>query len=148
MPDLEKVLLGQAPLKEAIRPSRIPGVDVLGMAQGTSHASELAGLAKFDELLNQVREGYDFVIVDSAPVNQASESALIARRCDAAIMVLRERRTSRGAAQAASRRLEGMGARVLGTVLNAVEGPENAYGYYGYYYSYYKPRTEGESPKS
>jgi capsular exopolysaccharide synthesis family protein len=148
LPDLQKVLLGEANLSDAIRPSRIPGVDVLGLAQGTSRAAELAGLPRFDEIFRKVREGYDFVIVDSAPVNQASESALIARRCDACIMVLRERRTSRSAAQAARRRLSGMGSRVLGAALNAVEGPESAYGYYGYYYSYYKPRLENENSKS
>ena len=59
-------------------------------------------------------------------------------------MVLRERRTSRGAAQASRRRLAGMGVRVLGAALNAVEGPETAYGYYGYYYSYYKTRDKDE----
>jgi hypothetical protein len=53
-----------------------------------------------------------------------------------------ERRTSRGAAQASRRRLSGMGVRVLGAALNAVEGPENAYGYYGYYYSYYKTKDD------
>jgi len=53
-----------------------------------------------------------------------------------------ERRTSRGAAQASRRRLAGMGVRVLGAALNAVEGPETAYGYYGYYYSYYKTKDE------
>jgi capsular exopolysaccharide synthesis family protein len=141
LPDLGAVLNGQGTLAQAIRPSRIPGVDIVGMAAGTSHASELAGSARFEEIFRTIRAGYDFVIVDSAPVNQASESALIARRCDAAVMVLRERRTGRGAAQAARRRLSGMGIRVLGAALNAVEGPENAYGYYGYYYSYYKPRT-------
>lgn len=139
-PDLEKVLRGEAALGVAIRPSRIPGVAVVGMARGTGHASELAGSPRFEEALKAARAGYDYVIVDSAPVNQASESALIARRCDATILVLRERRTGRGAGQAARRRLEGMGIRVLGAVLNAVEGPEGAYGYYGYYYSYYKPR--------
>src|SRR5204863_9362897 len=108
-PDLEAVLRGTARLEQAIRPSRIAGVDILGMGKGTSQASELAGSPRFDEILHQVREGYDVVIVDSAPVNQASESPLIARRCDAAIMVLRERRTSRAAAQAANRRVRSMG---------------------------------------
>jgi succinoglycan biosynthesis transport protein ExoP len=143
-PDLEKVLRGEAQLRDVIRPSKIPGVDLLGMDKGTSHAAELAGAPRFEELFRAIREGYDFVLVDSAPVNQASESALIARRCDRALLVLRERRTGRGAAQAARRRLEGMGIEVLGAVLNAVESPETAYGYYGYYYSYYnyyKPRT-------
>jgi succinoglycan biosynthesis transport protein ExoP len=142
MPDLGSVLKGEAKLEDAIRASKIPGVDVVGMASGTSHAAELAGLPAFDEIFKTLRQNYDYVIVDSAPVNQASESALIARRCDAVVMVLRERRTSRGAAQAARRRLMGMGVRVLGAALNAVEGPESAYGYYGYYYSYYKPREE------
>ena len=117
------------------------------MAKGTSHASELAGSPRFDDILRKIREGYDFVIVDSAPVNQASESPLIARRCDAGILVLRERRTGRGTAQAANRRVKSMGIRLLGAVLNAVEGPETAYGYYGYYYSYYKTREE-ESRKA
>jgi len=140
LPDLGSVLRGEAALEAAIHASTIPGVDVVGMASGTSHAAELAGLPTFEELFKALRRGYDYVLVDSAPVNQASEAALIARRCDAVIMVLRERRTSRGAAQAARRRLAGMGVRVLGASLNAVEGPESAYGYYGYYYSYYKPR--------
>ena len=143
-PDLGSVLKGEAQLRQAIRPSKIPGVDVVGMASGTSHAAELAGLPAFDEIFRQLRQGYDYVIVDSAPVNQASESAMIARRCDAVVMVLRERRTSRGAAQASRRRLAGMGIRVLGAALNAVEGPETAYGYYGYYYSYYKTRDKDE----
>jgi Mrp family chromosome partitioning ATPase len=142
MPDLGAVLRGEASLSQAIRPSKIPGVDVVGMATGTSHAAELAGAPAFDDIFKTLRQGYDYVIVDSAPVNQASESAMIARRCDAAIMVLRERRTSRGAAHAACRRLDGMGVRVLGAALNAVEGPESAYGYYGYYYSYYKPHED------
>ena len=57
-------------------------------------------------------------------------------------MVLRERSTSRHAAQASRKRLDGMNARILGTVLNAAEGPENAY---GYYYSYYKPTDARKS---
>ncbi|HZE99104.1 MAG TPA: polysaccharide biosynthesis tyrosine autokinase, partial [Planctomycetota bacterium] len=142
LPDLGAVLNQGADFRAAVRPSKIPGVDVVGMAAGTSHAAELAGSPAFDEIFKQVRQGYDYVIVDSAPVNQASESALIARRCDAVVMVLRERRTSRGAAQASRRRLAGMGVRVLGAALNAVEGPETAYGYYGYYYSYYKTRDD------
>ena len=96
-PDLEKVLKGEATLAQAIRRSRIPGVDVVGMAKGTSHASELAGSARFEEAMRAARVGYDVVIVDSAPVNQATESGLIARRCDATVLVLRERRTGRGA---------------------------------------------------
>jgi capsular exopolysaccharide synthesis family protein len=147
IPDLGSVLRGEADLRQAIRPSKISGVDIIGMAAGTSQAAELAGTQAFEETFNKLRGGYDYVIVDSAPVNQASESAMIARRCDAVVMVLRERRTSRGAAQASRRRLSGMGVRVLGAALNAVEGPENAYGYYGYYYSYYKPKEEKDKKK-
>jgi Mrp family chromosome partitioning ATPase len=69
--------------------------------------------------------------VDSAPVNEVSEAALVARRADGVVLVVRQGRTGRGAAQAARKRLAGMGVPVLGGVLNGASGAA----VYGYYYS-------------
>ncbi|KAF0245193.1 MAG: capsular exopolysaccharide family [Planctomycetota bacterium] len=136
-PGLSEVLAGKADLKSAARPSVIPGVDIVGVRTGVSSAAELASSPRFAEALKSARETYDFVILDSAPVIQASESALIARRADAAILVLREGRTGRGAARAAKNALIEMGVTVLGAVLNAAELNRGAYGYgYGYGYGY------------
>ncbi|MCC6738885.1 MAG: polysaccharide biosynthesis tyrosine autokinase [Planctomycetia bacterium] len=132
-PGLGDVLSGKADVKSAARASAIEGVDIVGVRAGTSSAAELASSPRFAEALRQARDTYDFVILDSAPVIQASESALIARRADAAVLVVREAKTRRSAAFAAKEALLEMGVSVLGAVLNAAEPRRGGYGYgYGY----------------
>ncbi len=140
-PGLEKVLSGESTLDQAVSSSAVPGVDVVGAREGTTGAAELASSPRFAAAIAEARSKYDFVLIDSAPVIPAAESAQIARRADAALLVVREAQTRRGVAQLAKRRLEGMGVRVLGAVLNCAVPHGGAYGYgYGYYYSSYYTR--------
>jgi capsular exopolysaccharide synthesis family protein len=126
---LEEVLRGEAKFEEAAQASRLGGVDVLGAREGLRGAAELAGAPAFEAALRAARERYDCVLIDSAPVNEVSESSLVARRADGALLVVRQGRTGRGAAQAARKRLAGMGVPVVGTVLNGASGA-SGYGYY------------------
>lgn len=134
---LEQVLRGNATFEEAILKTRIPGVDVLGAHQGTSGAAELAGTARLEQGLQWARERYDYILIDSAPVNQVSESSLIARHANLTILVVRQG-TSRGAVMAARRRLDGMNVRLGGAVMN---GSAYTGAGYGYYYSAYYTET-------
>lgn len=127
---LPAVLRGELQIAEAIQKSKIPGVDVLGAREGVSAAAELIGSPRFDECLRYARENYDLVIIDSAPVNQVSESALVARKADGVIFVIREHQTSRGAAIQARKRLVGMGVNLLGAAVNCARSQGNSYGYY------------------
>lgn len=133
---LEEVLRGEAKFEEAVQASRLGGVDVLGAREGMRGAAELAGAPAFEAALRAARERYDFVLIDSAPVNEVSESSLVARRADGALLVVRQGRTGRGAAQAARKRLAGMGAPVVGAVLNGASGA-SGYGYYYWAYGAY-----------
>lgn len=141
-PGLEDVLRGQATLDQAVRRSRIPGVDILGAREGTSGAAELTGTTRFEEAVTWARAHYDFVIIDSAPVNQVSESALVARRADATVLVIRQSQTGRHAATAAVRRLLGMEVKLAGAVLNCATPQGAGYGYGYSYYSYYPAATK------
>lgn len=138
-PGLEEVLSGAASLEKVVRPSRIEGVDIIGAREGTSGAAELASSPRFASALREAREKYDLILIDSAPVIPAAESALVARQADAALLVVRENRTVRGALQGARKRLEGMDVRVLGAILNCAEERGGEYGYYGYYYYSHRP---------
>lgn len=135
-PGLEDVLRGSAGIERAVQRSRISGVDVLGPREGSASGAELAGTPSFDAALSWAREHYDYVLIDSAPVNQVSESALIARKSHAVLLILRERQTGRSAATMAVRRLETMGVKPAGCVVNCAHGGGGAYGYY--YNSYYR----------
>jgi len=134
---LEQVLRGECRLEEGIQKSRIEGVDVLGASQGTSGAAELAGVARLAEALDWARGKYDYVLIDSAPVNQVSESSLVARHADLTVLVIRQG-TSRGAAMAARKRLVGMEVALAGAVLNGSSFRGTDYGYY--YTAYYTER--------
>jgi len=134
---LEQVLRGECTLEEGIQKSRIEGVDVLGASQGTSGAAELAGVARLEQALDWARAHYDYVLIDSAPVNQVSESSLVARHADLTVLVIRQG-TSRGAAMAARKRLSGMDVRIAGAVLNGSSLRGTEYGYY--YTAYYTDR--------
>jgi len=136
---LEEVLRGQATLEQGVQKTRIEGVDVLGAHQGTSGAAELAGTVRLEEALAWARRNYDFILIDSAPVNIVSESSLVARHADLTLLVIRQG-TSRGAAQAARKRLEGMNVRLVGAVLN---GSSLKGGEYGYYYTAYYGDRKG-----
>ena len=68
-------------------------------------------------------------------MNQVSESVLIARRADAALLLLRQGESRRAFAVGARRRLAGMNVPVMGAVLNACSARMGRYGYY--YYSHY-----------
>src|SRR5258706_10316933 len=97
---LEQVLRGEATLEQGTQKTRIAGVDVLGAQHGTAGAAELAGTSRLEGALDWARQRYDYILIDSAPVNLVSESSLIARNADLTLLVIRQG-TSRGAAQAA-----------------------------------------------
>lgn len=126
---LEELLRGEVTLQDAVQRSRIPGVDVIGADTGLIRAAEMAGSMRFQAALRSAREQYDFVVIDSAAVNLVSETALIARRTDATLLVVRQGRTSRGAARAARKRLDDLKAPLLGAVLTDAALPETLYGY-------------------
>jgi capsular exopolysaccharide synthesis family protein len=141
-PGLGEVLMGSVEPTEAVQKSRIVGVDVLGAREGTNGAAELAGSPRFYDALRWARERYEVVILDCPPVNQVSESALVARSADAVVMVVREGQTGRGAAAAARKRLAGMGVRPAGVALNCAVPHGSAYGYGYSYYQYYSDARE------
>lgn len=126
---LEELLRGEVDLQEAVQRSRIPGVDVLGADTGLLRAPEMAGSLRFQAALRAARGLYDFVVIDSAPVTLVSDTALVARRSDATVLVVRQGQSSRGAALSARKRLLEMGAPLMGAVVLGTPVPENFYGY-------------------
>ena len=96
-------------------------------------AAELSGSPRFPELIQSVYGSFDWIIVDSSPVNIVSDGVNLARACDSAMLVIRGGETKFETAQRALRELKA--AKLLGVVLNAVSefAPnEGHYGYQGY----------------
>jgi succinoglycan biosynthesis transport protein ExoP len=128
---LEELLRGEVLLKEAAQASRIPGVDVLGAEEELLGATDVASAPRFQMILRAAREQYDYIVIDSAPLNVVSESALIARRADATVLVVRLGMTSRTSALGARKRLSDLRVRLLGAVVNGTRPSVAFRGYQG-----------------
>jgi capsular exopolysaccharide synthesis family protein len=89
------------------------------------HAEALAGV------LQELSTHFDWILIDAPPVRPLTDALLLARQANATLLVAREGRTPREMLEKAIALLGRQ--RVLGIVLNGVEGLDRLYtGYYGY----------------
>jgi Mrp family chromosome partitioning ATPase len=115
---LEEYLRGERNLQGCVQPSRLPLVDVIGAEQGLDRPGEVAGSDRFQALLHEARNLYEYVIIDAGAANLISEVSGYSRHADGTLLVLEYGETRRRAVRLAKRRLEG--ARILGAVLNGI----------------------------
>lgn len=93
-----------------------------------------------------VRSVYDYVIVDTPPLNLVIDGLLIAKQCDGTVLVVESGRTDRAQADKAKQQIQYAGIRLLGAVLNKAPVYEKHYGY-GYGYGYGKSAKKNEKEK-
>jgi len=140
-PGLTEYLSGKATLAEVMqrpRPSEPthplpPGLASLVFIPGghaSDKAADLSGNRLFERLLADLSPFFDWIVVDSSPVNLVSDGVNLARVCDGVLLVARGGSTKYPVAQRALAELKA--AKVLGFVLNAVENQPSTEGYYGY----------------
>ena len=85
-PGLMDVLLGEAPLENAVRHTE--GLDVLPSGRRSADPGELL-TSEFPALLSRLEHEYEAVIVDSTPVIPISDARIVARHADATLLVAR-----------------------------------------------------------
>ena len=102
------------------------------LPSGVEHekAADLSGSSRFGELLATLAPHFDWIIVDSSPVNLVSDGVNLARACDGVLLLARAGVTKYEVAQRAVTELKA--SKVLGVVLNAIKDQTLAGGYYGY----------------
>ena len=91
-----------------------------GVAQ--RNPAELLSSSEFEEFLQQARQEFDFVILDSPSVLSVTDATILAQRADGVVMTMRFTRDGRPRAIQATELLNKVEANLLGTVVNAV-GP-------------------------
>lgn len=95
--------------------------------------AELLGSHRMRTLMAALAEQFDLVIYDTPPVLAVADAAILAPAVDGAILVVRAYKVGYPQARRAKEALEGVGARVVGVVLDGVR----AKGEDGYYYYYH-----------
>jgi tyrosine-protein kinase Etk/Wzc len=88
--------------------------------------------------LHQLSEQYDIVIIDTAPVLVASDTASVAPQAGTVLLVARSNKTHLGELTECTKRLAQVGVSVNGVILNAMDMSKRHYGSYGYKYGGYR----------
>jgi len=136
---LAEVLDGSTTFDQAVVHYGDPNVDVLTAGNTASAAPELLEGRAFQNLLNDCRNWYDIVLIDTPPVLLTSEATMLSKQVDAVFAVVRAQRDQRGMVARMVRQVASSDAEMLGILLNGVRAA--AGGYFAKNYSaFYKYR--------
>lgn len=116
---------------------------VLGCGPLPPNPSEILGSQLMVGILEELQNHADVIVIDSAPILPVTDSVVLATQVDGVIMVARAGTTQRADAVEACRRLDAVGANVVGCVLNGVTRSSSNSGYYA---SYQAPTSATETP--
>ena len=126
------VLAGNCQFNEAVV-NYNPNLDVLTSGSVVNNPSDLLGSVEFDRLLNDLRETYDYIIIDTPPLNLVSDTLAISKKCDGVILVARVGLSTYAELKSALESLKILDICVLGAIVNGVEDVKKKYkSYYGY----------------
>ena len=142
-PGLSDYLGNFCDLDAAIHPYTLTeGLYVMGSGKLPPNPSELILSPKFNHLLNQLEERFDYVFIDAPPVCIVTDAAIIAKKTLGAVLVCRSGYTMIDVAKKAKYEVEKGGGKVLCSLLNALDvsklhnSPKSyRYRYYGDGYS-------------
>jgi capsular exopolysaccharide synthesis family protein len=117
-PGLTQAIASGAELSAVARETSVANLSIVTTGVQPPNPSELLGSQRLRELLLQAQEQYDLVLIDTPPVLAAPDASVLASMVDGVILLVRVGATTRTAARTAQERLNLVGARILGTVLN------------------------------
>jgi len=112
--------------------------DLVILASGPTppNPSELLGSAQMNGLVARFRKHFDYVVIDTPPVNAVTDASVLAANTDAAILVVDTNKATYTGVQHAKQALDRVGAKVLGSVMNKMKAAGGRYYYYEYGYGY------------
>lgn len=143
-PGLSDLLVDGQPaekLEQVVRATAVENLDLLTGGHPPPNPAELLDSPAMERLLEQARETYDAVVVDTPPALVVTDASVLGAKVEGVLMVIRADQTDRHAAEDAMQQLQRVGCDVLGVVFNDADGGSGGYRY-DYYYRYYGENGE------
>ncbi|WP_192043671.1 CpsD/CapB family tyrosine-protein kinase [Paenibacillus rhizovicinus] len=128
---LTHVLAGNASAREAVKETHIRNLSVMPSGSIPPNPSELLASRKMDLLLDELRQMFDLVLIDTPPVLAVSDAQIMASRCDGVLLVINAKSVKRQHALKARDALHFVQAKIVGVAMNQTAASE-LNGYYSY----------------
>lgn len=123
---VSEVLLGKATFEESVQKHN-DNFYFLTSGKILLNPSEMLASLAMTKLIEKLRENYDIIVLDVAPVNVVTDAQILSTKVDGTILVVRAARTKKEAVIEAKNLLDKVGAKIIGTVLYAVENTKEKY---------------------
>lgn len=129
---LSSYLINKATLDEITVPSDISNLDIIQAGQIPPNPVELISGEKTSELLNELKEQYDYIILDTPPYGLVTDSFLLMHHADIKIFVTRLGYTKKRALSANAEDIESKNIDNLYILMNDDKEDKMGYGKYTY----------------
>lgn len=127
---LLQVLSGEVGWRQALYQDEATGMCVLPVSGSGFTAKEIFGAEDMSRLLAELRNSFDLIIMDCAPVLAVAETRVAVAKADCAVVVTRWQKTPIRAVRTTLQQLHDAGANIRGVALNGVD--RRVPGYYSY----------------
>jgi len=141
---LTTALVGKTEIHDAIQMHEASGLHVLASGAKPPNPTEILQSKITQDLIKRLRSSYDMVIIDAPPLLPVADASVLAKLADGVIIVVRHGKTTKDQVTEAISRLQRVGARLYGVVVNMVA--KRAIGSY-YYYYYEETSPAGGKPR-
>lgn len=142
---LSQFLIGQATLNDSLYRTPIEGLDLMTAGIIPPNPSELLGSSRMKVFIEKAEEYYDYVIIDTPPINVVTDATVLSEYVSAVLIVVHYASTTRDDFQKAKNQLRISGANVIGFSVIGVKTEHK--GYYKKYYKTYSSYGYGSRPE-
>jgi len=143
---LTTALVGKTQIEDAIQVHEPSGLHVLASGAKPPNPTEILQSRVTHDLIRRLRQSYDMIIIDAPPLLPVADASVLSNLADGSILVIRHGQTTRDQITEAVNRVNQVGGRLYGVVVNMVA--KRAIGsYYYYYYEETSPVRDGKSRK-
>lgn len=123
---LSEVLAGARTLDQELVATQVPGLTLLSAGECPSNPGELLSGSRLAACLQEALTRFERVVVDTAPVNEVSDTLVAAPLCNVICLVIRLGRTTQDTVRRAFHLLELEHAEPTGVVLNFARQPHRS----------------------
>ncbi|MBE6050956.1 MAG: CpsD/CapB family tyrosine-protein kinase [Clostridium sp.] len=129
MVGLSDILIGRKSIEESVNMHN-KKMHIITSGKIPPNPSEMLGSKAMQKLIEELKNIYDVIILDSAPLQAVTDAQILSTKADGTILVVRAEKTKRESVSGAKELLEKVNANILGVVLNATENKKGKYYYY------------------
>lgn len=133
---LSSVISSNQSYVEMIEKGKLDKLDILTSGPTPPNPVALLDSVKFEQLINQWRDDYDYVLIDTPPLGIGADTVTIANKVDTVLLSIGMEKVTRKMITNAMETLLSNQVNVGGTIVNMIDSKHDYYNYYNYYYYY------------